>query len=625
MHEPAQAVRRHHLHLPGAAPPRGRHEDAAGAGAQHELLRHAEAERARGRAPPGAVARQGAAGPVDALRRPAVGAAARRHRRDGRVRRQPLLQEADADGDDLRRHAAPPGRGERAHDGDRWRLCLTARRTGAAYHPERGAPQGATLFLPRAVPAAAPTPTANPRILLWLVAIGFFMQTLDSTIVNTALPAMARSLGESPLRMQAVVVAYALTMAVIIPATGWLADRFGTRHIFLLAIVLFTAGSAACAAAPSYNALVAARVLQGVGGAMLLPVGRLTVLRQFPKDQFVAAMSFVAIPGLMGPLIGPTLGGWLVEAASWHWIFLINIPVGIVGALATLRFMPNLRHADPGRFDLGGYALLVLAMVAISLALDGMSGLGWARTLVVLLLVAGLAALAAYWLHAMRSPAPLFTPALFGVHSYRVGVLGNLFARIGSGAMPYLIPLLMQLAMGFSPAQAGMLMLPVALAAMATKRLVTRIITRWGYRPVLVGNTLLLGALIAAFALMTPEQPLWLRVLQMAVFGGVNSMQFTAMNAVTLKDLEPARAASGNSLFSMVQMLGMSLGVTCAAALLHAFADWLDTGAGLSALPAFRAAFVVIGLMTMLSAAIFWQLDRGLPRRPVPPESPDPA
>lgn len=380
------------------------------------------------------------------------------------------------------------------------------------------------------MPAAAPTPTANPRILLWLVAIGFFMQTLDSTIVNTALPAMARSLGESPLRMQAVVVAYALTMAVIIPATGWLADRFGTRHIFLLAIVLFTAGSAACAAAPSYNALVAARVLQGVGGAMLLPVGRLTVLRQFPKDQFVAAMSFVAIPGLMGPLIGPTLGGWLVEAASWHWIFLINIPVGIVGALATLRFMPNLRHADPGRFDLGGYALLVLAMVAISLALDGMSGLGWARTLVVLLLVAGLAALAAYWLHAMRSPAPLFTPALFGVHSYRVGVLGNLFARIGSGAMPYLIPLLMQLAMGFSPAQAGMLMLPVALAAMATKRLVTRIITRWGYRPVLVGNTLLLGALIAAFALMTPEQPLWLRVLQMAVFGGTGHAQAHAQH-----------------------------------------------------------------------------------------------
>ena len=196
-----------------------------------------------------------------------------------------------------------------------------------------------------------------------------------------------------------------------------------------------------------------------------------------------------------------------------------------------------------------------------------------------------------------------------------MGVLGNLFARIGSGAMPYIIPLLMQLVMGFSPAQAGMLMLPVALASMATKRLVTRIITRWGYRRVLVTNTLLLGAMIAGFALMTPEQPLLLRIVQMAMFGAVNSMQFTAMNAVTLKDLAPARAASGNSLFSMVQMLGMSLGVTCAAALLHAFTAWLQTGAGADALPAFRAALALIGVMTMASAAIFWQLDRGTPVR----------
>ena len=462
-------------------------------------------------------------------------------------------------------------------------------------------------------PSSASPRYTSPRALLWLVAIGFFMQTLDSTIVNTALPSMARSLGESPLRMQAVVVAYALTMAVVIPASGWLADRFGTQRIFLLAIVLFTLGSAACAASGSLGQLIAARVLQGMGGAMLLPVGRLTVLRHFPNEQFLAAMSFVAIPGLVGPLIGPTLGGWLVEVASWHWIFLINLPVGLVGALATLRLMPNLRTPDVGRFDLGGYALLAVAMVAISLSLDGMGGLGWARTLVVLLMVVGLAALAAYWLHALKSPAPLFSPALFRIHSYRVGVLGNLFARIGSGAMPYMLPLLMQLVMGFSPAQAGMLMLPVAMASMATKRLVTRIITRWGYRRVLVTNTLLLGAMIAGFALMTPSQPLPLRIVQLALFGAVNSMQFTAMNAVTLKDLAPARAASGNSLFSMVQMLGMSLGVTCAAALLHAFTAWLHTGAGAEALPAFRAALALIGAMTMASAAIFWQLDRGGP------------
>ncbi len=456
-------------------------------------------------------------------------------------------------------------------------------------------------------PAQAP---ANPRLVLWIIAIGMFMQLLDSTIVNTALPAMARSLGERPLQMQAVVVSYALTMAVVIPATGWLADRFGTQRVFTLAIALFTAGSIACAASASLNQLVVARVLQGVGGAMLMPVGRLVVLRAFPKDQFLEAISFVAIPALVGPLIGPTLGGWLVEVASWHWIFLINVPVGLIGIVATQRYIPNFVAAAPGRFDLGGYALLVVAMVSVSLALDGLSGLGWAHTLLVLLMVLGRAALAAYWLHALRSAAPIFSPVLFAAQSYRVGLLGNLFARIGSGAMPYLLPLLLQLALGYSPAQAGMLMLPVAIAGMASKRAATAIITRLGYQPVLVGNTVLLGAMIAGFALMGADQPLWLRIVQLSVFGAINSFQFTAMNAVTLKDLPPERAASGNSLFSMVQMLGMSLGVTCAAALLAAFSNWFSGGGG-HGLPVFRATFVAIGVMTMGSAAIFWQLDQG--------------
>ena len=465
--------------------------------------------------------------------------------------------------------------------------------------------------------AHAPQGPANPRLVLWIIAIGMFMQLLDSTIVNTALPAMARSLGEQPLRMQAVVVSYALTMAVVIPSTGWLAERFGTQRIFTLAIALFTAGSIACAASASLNQLIAARVLQGVGGAMLMPVGRLVVLRAFPKDQFLEAISFVAIPALVGPLIGPTLGGWLVEVASWHWIFLINLPVGLLGIVASQRYIPNFLAPRPGRFDLGGYLLLAVAMVATSLALDGLSGLGWAHALLVLLMVLGLAALAAYWLHALRSPAPIFSPALFTMQSYRVGLLGNLFARIGSGAMPYLLPLLLQLALGYSPAQAGMLMLPVAIAGMLSKRAATGIITQWGYQPVLVSNTLLLGAMIASFALMGPTQPLWLRIVQLALFGAINSFQFTAMNAVTLKDLAPQQAASGNSLFSMVQMLGMSLGVTCAAALLVAFSNWFSEGGG-HGLPVFRAAFVAIGVMTMGSAAIFWQLEQGRHAVPAP-------
>ncbi|MDO4232660.1 MAG: MFS transporter, partial [Lautropia sp.] len=209
---------------------------------------------------------------------------------------------------------------------------------------------------------------ANTRMLLWLVAVGFFMQTLDGTIVNTALPSMAASLGESPLRMQAVVVSYMLTMAVLIPASGWLADRFGLRRCFLAAILLFTAGSAACALASTLNELVLARILQGTGGALLLPVGRLTIMQQVPREQFLSAMSFVAMPGLIGPLVGPSLGGWIVEAATWHWIFLINLPVGLVGAVATLYIMPDERSSHTPRFDFGGYLLLVVAMLSISLA-----------------------------------------------------------------------------------------------------------------------------------------------------------------------------------------------------------------------------------------------------------------
>src|SRR5688572_26986143 len=210
------------------------------------------------------------------------------------------------------------------------------------------------------------------RPMLWLVATAAFMQMLDTTIVNTALPSMATSLGESPLRMQAVIASYALAVAMLIPASGWLADRFGTRRVFVAAIVLFSVGSLACALSRQLTELVAARVLQGIGGAMLLPVGRLAVLRVVPRQDFLAAMSFVTVPGLIGPLVGPTLGGWLVQVASWHWIFLINLPLGVVGGVAALRLMPDLRQPVT-RFDVLGYVLLAFGMVAVSLSLDALS------------------------------------------------------------------------------------------------------------------------------------------------------------------------------------------------------------------------------------------------------------
>ncbi|KQX24578.1 multidrug transporter subunit MdtD [Variovorax sp. Root434] len=456
------------------------------------------------------------------------------------------------------------------------------------------------------------------KSLLWLVAVGFFMQTLDATIINTALPSMAASLGESPLRMQSVVVAYALTMAMLIPASGWIADRFGTRRVFFSAIVLFAAGSVLCALSHGLGQLVAARVVQGLGGALLLPVGRLALLRTVPRGGFLQAMSFVAIPGLIGPLLGPTLGGWLVQYASWHWIFLINVPVGLLGCIATLKYMPDLRGAVQKRFDSVGYAMLAFGMVAISLSLDG-AGLHQGGVLVVLIF--GFASIVAYWLRAARTPEPLFAPSLFHVPTLSIGLIGNLFSRLGSSCMPFLVPLLLQVSMGYSPVRAGLMMLPIALAGMAMKRFATPLITRHGYRKVLVANTILVGCTMASFGLTAPDQPMALHVLQLLAFGAVNSLQFTAMNTITLKDLDGSMASSGNSLLSMVQMLAMSLGVAAAGAVLTGYNGIFGTETPAHTLDAFQATFASMGLITVASALIFWHLPSEVrATRPAQPE-----
>lgn len=444
--------------------------------------------------------------------------------------------------------------------------------------------------------------------LLWLVAAGFFMQTLDSTIVTTALPSMARSLHESPLRMQSVIIAYTLTMALLIPASGWLADRFGTRTAFFSAILLFVVGSTLCALSASLRELALARVVQGAGGSMLLPVGRLAVLRNIPPGRYLPALALVTIPGLVGPLIGPTVGGWLAQYSSWHWIFLINIPVGFAGAVFSLTVMPQSRRTPLERFDLTGYLMIAVAMATLSVALDGLAELHLQHPVVMVLFVFGLATLSGYWLHASQREAPLFSTSLFRVPTFSIGLLGNLFARIGSGAVPYLLPLTLQVGLGYTPMQAGLMMIPTAAAAMLTKRPSTPLITRFGYRRVLMANTLLVGGSIAAFALVGPGQPLWLRVLQFAIFGAVNSLQFTAMNTLTLKDLGQDHASSGNSLLSMVQMVSMSFGVAAAAALLTTFTTMLQAVQPRELMHAFHLTFLCVGLITMGATWIFSQL-----------------
>ena len=452
-------------------------------------------------------------------------------------------------------------------------------------------------------------PDRSLRPLLWLVAMAIFMQSLDTTIVNTALPAIARSLDRSPLQMQAVIFSYSLAMAVLIPASGWLADRIGTRRLFLAAIVVFTAGSLCCALAGDVPSLVSARIVQGIGGAFLMPVGRLTVLRAVPREQFLGAMSFIAIPSMIGPLLGPTLGGWLVEVANWHWIFLINLPIGLIGLVAAMRILPDHRGGHASRFDLPGYLLLASGMVALALALDGLSDGGLSGVPVMLLAIFGLGALLGYWLHAAQIPHPLFPLSLFQIPSFRIGLAGNLFARIGSGGIPMLIPLMLQLSVGLDPMHAGMMMIPMTLAGMASKQIVVPLVLRFGYRNVLAVNTALVGAAMASFALFRAEAPLWLQLVHIAAFGAVNALQFSAMNTITLRGLDDAHASAGNSLLSMVMMLANGFGVAVAGSLLAAFSrSHGDAGQALS------WTFVCVGTVTAVTALLFSQLPRGLPR-----------
>ena len=447
------------------------------------------------------------------------------------------------------------------------------------------------------------------RLLVLLVSIGFFMQGLDTTIVNTALPAMARSLGEDPLQMHSVVVAYVLSVAACIPLSGWLADRFGVRNTYFSAIIIFTLASLGCGMATSLNELLVYRVIQGIGGALLLPVGRLAMLKVIPRTQFLSAMSLMSLAGLIGPLIGPTLGGWMVEVITWHWIFLINIPMGLLGVLITFKAMPNVTEPSVKGFDLWGFILLLVAMVGLSLGIENFASphlpLWWSLALI----ITGVIACAIYAFHAHTHANALFRSKLFNNRIYAIGIVGNFFARLGGNAMPFLIPLMLQVAFGFEPFITGLLMIPTVLGSLASKPIIRQIIQRFGYRKVLLVNTLLVGACICSFALTTADTPTWLRALHFFIFGILNSLQFVSMNTLTLKDLPQQDASSGNSFLSMIMMVSMSIGVALAGTLVNLFTAYYGAEQMVSA---FHTTLIILGCINLITAAIFWQIPKNV-------------
>ncbi|MEJ4046492.1 multidrug transporter subunit MdtD [Erwinia sp. SLM-02] len=441
--------------------------------------------------------------------------------------------------------------------------------------------------------------------LPWIAAMAFFMQALDATILNTALPAIAHSLNRSPLAMQSAVISYTLTVAMLIPVSGWLADRFGTRKVFIVAVFLFSFGSLACALSNSLSMLVISRVIQGVGGAMMMPVARLALLRAYPRSELLPVLNFVTMPGLIGPVLGPLLGGVLVTWATWHWIFLINIPIGILGIIYARKYMPDFT-TPKRRFDLPGFLLFGLGLVGISSGIE-LFGERVVSSLIALgVLVGGILLLLLYIVHARRHPSPLLPLPMFKTRTFSVGIIGNIASRLGTGCIPFLMPLMLQVGFGYTALIAGCMMAPTALGSILAKSLVTRVLRLFGYRKTLVGISVIIGVLIASFSLQSASWSVLAMLIPLFILGMAMSTQFTAMNTITLADLTDANASSGNSMLAVTQQLAIGFGVAVSAAVLRFYENF-----GGSTFQNFHATFLTMGVITVISALVFLLLKPG--------------
>ena len=455
--------------------------------------------------------------------------------------------------------------------------------------------------------SAAPTDSAK-RLLPWLVAVAFFMQALDTTILNTAVPAIAGSLNVTPLDVKAVLASYTLSLAVFIPVSGWMANRFGTRRIFAAAIGLFTVGSVLCGLATSLEMLVAFRVLQGMGGAMMVPVGRLTLARTYDKAELVWAMSFVAIPSLIGPMIGPVAGGLIVTYLDWRMVFFVNVPVGLLGIRLVLHRLPDFREADTHPLDVAGLVLFGGGIALLSYVLEVFGEHRLSASGILALLALSVALLAGYGVRARMIAFPLLDLGLFKVRTFRAAVVGGFVARLGLGGIPFLFPLLYQIGLGLSPVVSGLLVLPQAVASLGLKTFLPGILKRLGYRNVLVGNTILAGLMIMSFATVGAHTPLWQIVLQAFVLGFFTSTQYTAMNTLIFADVSGPRTAAASTISGTGQQLAISLGVAGAALIaeifvppgLHSHPDTIIHGV--------QQAFLVLGGLTVLSSVVFMEL-----------------
>ncbi len=459
------------------------------------------------------------------------------------------------------------------------------------------------------LPETPPAPAGDPRavrMIPLIVSCALFMQMLDSTVVATALPVMAHGFGTTVVRMNVTITAYLLAVAVFVPISGWAADRFGSRSVFIAAIALFTLSSVACAGAQDLTQLVAARVAQGAAGALMVPVGRIILLRMVPKAELLKAMALLSLPALMGPVIGPPVGGFLATYATWHWIFLINVPVGLLGIALVLKFIPRDVPAIRPRLDWLGFILSAVSMAALVSSLEALGHGSLPPPQLAGLFALGLVCGLLYIRHARHTTYPIIDLGLLRTQTFAVSVLGGNLCRFAIGASPFLLAIMLQVGFGLSPFAAGLITFTSAAGAMAMKLVATPIVRTFGFRRVLIGNALLTAVSVGACGFFRADTPVWLMMGILLIGGFFRSLQFTAVNTLTYADLDSARMSRASSFAATAQQLGISLGVACAAVTLNLSMAWRG-GAELALIDVIWG-FAVTALIVAASALSFARL-----------------
>jgi EmrB/QacA subfamily drug resistance transporter len=432
-----------------------------------------------------------------------------------------------------------------------------------------------------------------------IVACALFMENMDSTVITTSLPAIARDIGESPLALKLALTSYLVSLAVFIPISGWVADRHGSRSVFATAIVVFVGGSLLCAASTSLAAFVVSRFLQGIGGAMMVPVGRLVLMRAIPKHDYVAALNYLTIPALLGPVTGPALGGAITLYLHWRFIFIINVPIGILGLYLVLRYIPDVRETDIPPFDMRGFALSGTGLSVLMLGFSALGGHLLPLPVAAACMVAGVVAIAFYVRHARRTQHPVLDLRLLALPTFFNGVVAGSVFRAGLGATPFLLPLLFQLGFGLNPLQSGLLTCTTAIGAMFIKTLTVFILRRFGFRTVLSLNGVAASTIVAAFGLFTQSTPHVVIVVVLLLSGCLRSLQFTALNAIAFADIAHEKMSQAASFSSMAQRLSQSAGIAAGAYLLQ-LSSTLQGHATIEAAD-FWPAFVAIGLISAIA------------------------